>query len=310
MSASAIKLVSALWRSLRPKQFLKNCLIFAPGIFSLRSSSSWILDGWVFGSLVTTFVMFTLLAGCTYIINDYVDLEKDRLNPAKNKRPMAAGQLNPSVALGFALPCIVAVLVIQFVARSPSVGWAFVLYLVVTLLYSFVLKHQVIIDIMVISFLFMLRGYLGCLSIGVQPSLWFLVCVGSIAMVVAGSKRHHEARLSKAQPSSEGFRAVIQHYNQDFLHFIVTLSTVSALCSYSLFTAWHAPKYFAASIPLVIYALLRFQYLALVRGVAGTPEVTLLRDPPLMMTLVVWTAMMVAIYALEFGNSKFPILTG
>src|SRR5262249_49810897 len=140
-------MLRALVQCLRPKQFVKNGLIFAPAIFTRPSAHRWILDPEVFLSLTTTLALFCLLAGCTYIINDYVDLEQDRKNPTKKARPMAAGRISPRVALTFALVVIPGVLSIELVARNWKVGLAFATYLVTTLLYSFVLKRWVIVDI-------------------------------------------------------------------------------------------------------------------------------------------------------------------
>src|SRR5947209_5311138 len=98
-----------LVRCLRPKQWIKNALIFAPGIFASRTSDRWLFSPGVLSTVGTTFLLFSVMAGCTYIINDYVDLERDRNNPSKRHRPMAAGEISPGVALGFALLGIVSI---------------------------------------------------------------------------------------------------------------------------------------------------------------------------------------------------------
>jgi len=288
----------ALIRCLRPKQFVKNALIFAPGIFSGRTSSKWILDPQVFLSLFTTFLLFSLLAGSTYIINDYLDLDLDRKNPAKRNRPMAAGQISPRVALTFALVAIPSVLAFQTFFRNWRVGAAFLVYLVLTLFYSFVLKHLVIFDIMTIATLFILRSYIGCLDLEVPISMWFLSCVGSLAMFIAVVKRHHELGLvQKAVVSSADARAVIAEYNEPLVFMIMTLSTMGALLTYVFFAVNEAPSGFGYSIPFVVFGILRFLYLALVRGVGGTPELTLMRDRPLVVTVALWTMLLLFIYS-------------
>jgi 4-hydroxybenzoate polyprenyltransferase len=286
----------ALIRCLRPKQFVKNFLIFAPAMFA--HGSRWILNPDVFLSLLATFSLFSLMAGSTYIINDYVDLERDRVNPSKKQRPMAAGQISPKLALAFSAIAIPSVLVVQFLFRNRAVAIGFLAYLVITLLYSYVLKHLVIIDVMTIATLFVLRAYIGCLDLDVPISMWFLSCVANLALFIATVKRHHELRLVKKGDVAEGeARAVIREYNEELVIMLMAVTTVGALLTYTFFSLNEAPANFGYSIPFVFYGLFRFHYLALVRGVGGTPEVTLLRDRPMLVAVFGWLVLLLVIYA-------------
>jgi 4-hydroxybenzoate polyprenyltransferase len=286
----------AFLRCLRPKQFIKNLLIFTPGLFSAKVSGRWLLNGQVFVSLAETFALFSIVAGCTYVLNDFVDLERDRKNPDKKRRPMAAGHISPTLALGLAALLLSAALGEQFL-RSPHVAYGFLAYLVITLSYSFWLKRMVIIDIMTIAGLFVLRAYIGCLDMNVPLSMWFLSCIGWGALLIGTCKRHHEYKLvAKGIVGGESARSVMKEYNDELLLLLMAVSTVGALLTYTFFTLNEAPPAFGFSIPFIIFGLFRFLYLALVRGVAGTPEVTLMRDTPLLITLALWTATILFVY--------------
>lgn len=287
----------ALARCLRPKQHVKNGLVFAPAIFAARTSNVWILDPHTLLYMVELFALLSLMAGCTYIINDFVDLESDRRNPDKRRRPMASGEINPKLALSIAVVVIPVVLIYVYLAHGLWVGTAFLSYLCVTVCYSFFLKRLVILDIMTIAGLFVIRAEIGRVALGVVPSMWFLSCVGSVALFVAAAKRHHEHKLvEKGIVGSGHARAVIGQYNEQLLLIILTVATVGALFTYTLFATEEAPPGFGWSVPFVVYGVFRFLYLALVRGVGGTPEVTLLRDPPLLATVGLWLATLLIVY--------------
>jgi 4-hydroxybenzoate polyprenyltransferase len=168
---------------------------------------------------------------------------------------------------------------------------------VITLSYSFWLKRMVIIDIMTIAGLFVLRAYIGCLDMNVPLSMWFLSCIGSGALLIATCKRHHEYKLvASGVVGGASARSVMKEYNDELLLLLMAVATVGALLTYTFFSLNEAPPAFGLTIPLVIFGLFRFLYLALVRGVAGTPELTLMRDVPLLVTLALWTVMILLVY--------------
>lgn len=292
-------LAASLWalaRSLRPKQIIKNLLIFTPAIFSARVSRTWIFDGGVLLRLTTTFVLFSLMVGCTYIVNDWFDRDVDRAHPDKRHRALAAGRLSPALALGFAGAGIALALGLQLGLRDRVVGVAFAGYLVTTLAYSLVLKRLVILDIMTIATLFMLRPFLGALDIGVPGSMWFSSCVGSGALLIATSKRLHEHRLMTRAHGPVAVRAVVHEYSESLLFMLLAVSTIGALLTYCLFALDEAPRALALTIPIVIYGVFRFLYLVLNCDIGGAPEQALLRDRPLLTTVSLWTVCALAIY--------------
>jgi hypothetical protein len=150
---------------------------------------------------------------------------------------------------------------------------------------------------MTVAGLFVVRAAIGCVALDVTPSMWFLSCVGAVALFVATAKRHHEFKLSATGlVRAAHTRRVIGEYNEQLLIVILTVSTVGALFTYTQFTIEAAPPGFGLSVPFIVYGLFRFLYLALVRGVGGTPEVTLLRDLPLLVTVSLWLTTLLIVY--------------
>jgi 4-hydroxybenzoate polyprenyltransferase len=293
----------ALLVSLRPIQFTKNVLVFVPAVFSVRLTRTWIFDRHVFVSLLITWALLSLLCGATYIINDVVDLERDRGDPDKRKRPLAAGELPPAFALTFALVAIVSVLAVQFGLRDRNVGLGFLGYLGLTLWYSFRLKKVVVVEIMTIATLFVLRTYLGELQIGAPNSVWFACCVGSGALLIAASKRHNEFhRVASGQVSATHARAVLRDYTQEFFLLLLAISAMGALITYTAFALSEGPEGVGLTIPLVVFGVLRFLYLVIVRGAGGSPELLALRDPPLRNAILLWAVLLLAVYY-RFGVS-------
>jgi 4-hydroxybenzoate polyprenyltransferase len=288
--------IYALVRALRPRQFIKNALLFSPAFFAPRTSNQWILNPSVFGSLCGTFALFCLLAGSTYIINDCIDLPRDRNNPEKCHRPIAAGQLSLPLAVTVAIIGITSSMGLQFLRNWRS-GLGFLAYFIITLTYSFLLKRMVIIDILTIAALFVLRGFVGCLDLDVTASMWFLSCVGNVALFVATSKRFHEVHLLNTNAiEAKAVRSVVREYNHDLLLMLLGVSAMGAILTYTLFSLHDAPPGFGFTIPFVVYGMFRFLYLVLVRGLGGTPEVTLLKDRPLLATVGVWALTLLLIY--------------
>lgn len=295
--ASPKRLISAFCRSLRPKQFTKNLLIFVPAVFAPRVARVSILDPSTAMSLLATAIGFSLFCGFTYVINDCIDVKRDRANPLKRGRPIAAGLLPVPLALSVSIAGIVAILGHQFGARAHLVGLAFFAYLLLTLAYSLVLKRVAIVEIMVIATLFVMRPYIGGVVIGVEPSMWFSCCLGSGALLIAASKRHHEvSQVRDGAVASLEARAVLREYSPELLTLFMVLGATGALLTYVMFALVEGPSGLALTIPFVVYGVLRYLQLVMVRGLGGAPEAALLRDRPLLVSVCLWTSMVLGIY--------------
>jgi 4-hydroxybenzoate polyprenyltransferase len=190
--ASVFPVLLSLLRSMRPRQWVKNLLLFAGIVFS-HNFSHWDL----LGRSVAGFILFCLLSGSVYILNDLQDIEADRLHPVKRKRPIASGSVGPALARWFALVGVGGALVCGFLL-SPAFGAVALLYFLLTLSYSFYLKHVAIVDILLLALGFVVRSVAGVVIIQVpcwpvvQLTPWFIVCVLFLALFIAICKRRSE----------------------------------------------------------------------------------------------------------------------
>lgn len=273
--------LSLIFKSLRPKQWTKNLIIFAGLIFSQR-----ILEGEFLIKTLSAFVVFCFLSGTVYLVNDLVDIEKDREHPKKKYRPLASGQLKVSTAV---ISTIVIFLLTIFAAFQLNVYFAAValVYFMLTLSYSFKLKNIVIIDVIVIALGFTLRAIAGAVVINVAISPWLLVCTFLLALFLALTKRRHELILLDGKATAH--RKILDEYQPQMLDQMISVVTSSIVMAYSLytFTAGHT-IYFMGTIPFVVYGIFRYQYLAHSTDIGGTPENALLKDAPMVINILLW----------------------
>ena len=279
-------LPSAIIRSLRPKQWTKNGLLFLGLIFSLS-----LHDPHLIVRSVAAFIDFCLLASATYLVNDVIDIERDRLHPVKRNRPIASGQISRSLALWIALLLFGAGVV---VAASLGTGFlvAAMLYPVLTLSYSLWLKHLVVIDVMAIAAGFVLRAGAGAVVIGVPISPWLYACTLFGALFIAFAKRRHE--LTLLQGGAGEHRRILEAYTLPFLDQAISVLASASIISYSFYTfsAENLPRNQAMmlTIPFVLYGVFRYLYLIHLKDGGGTPEEALLNDRPLLATVLSWGA--------------------
>jgi 4-hydroxybenzoate polyprenyltransferase len=286
----------ALLKTMRPKQWSKNVFIFAALIFDKK-----LLEPVWLVRTIAAFLLFCLISSTVYIINDLVDLEKDRAHPVKRKRPLPSGQLSPRVAAIAAIVFAVAGIALSF-ALSVWFGVVISVYLGLMLLYSFKLKNMVIIDVMTIAAGFVLRVAGGVVVITVERfSPWLYVCMTLLALFMAIGKRRHELTLLAGGAGNH--RAILEEYNVQFLDDMIGLVTSTTVIAYSLYT-FSAPNLpvdhtMMLTIPIVLYALFRYLYLVRVKGLGGAPEDLLLEDRPLLASIVLFGLAAVAV--LYFG---------
>ena len=274
-----------LLKTMRPKQWTKNVFIFAALIF----------DGKLFeplwmGRTIAAFCLFCLVSSAVYIINDIVDLEKDKKHPTKRTRPLPSGQLSREVAIAAAVIFSVVGVGLSFLL-SVQFGVIVTFYLLMMILYSFWLKNVVIIDIMTIAAGFVLRVAAGVVVIPVERfSPWIYVCMTLLALFMAAAKRRQE--LVMLASDANNHRAILEEYSIDFLDSIISLVTSTTVIAYSLYT-FSAPNLPAnhsmmLTIPFVLYALFRYLYLVRVKGLGGAPEDLVLRDRPFLVSVLLF----------------------
>jgi 4-hydroxybenzoate polyprenyltransferase len=292
--------ISGVLLSLRPEQWTKNLIVFAALIFGQR-----LFDPAAVGRSLAAFLIFCALSGVVYLLNDVSDREADRLHPLKRSRPIAAGDVSPTLALVAASVIAVGAIAGAFYLR-PVFGWIAVSYLGLFAAYSRVLKHVVIIDVLTIAIGFVLRAAAGAAAISVPMSQWLLVCTILLALFLGLSKRRHELTLLAA--SATGHRKILEEYNPYLLDQMIGVVTASTLVAYIIYCTspetiekFHTTN-LVLTTPFPIYGIFRYLYLVHQKGV-GSPSEVLLSDRPLVACIALWGLAVIAIIYRPFGLS-------
>lgn len=288
---SAVETIKNLIKSMRPKQWIKNSFVFAGLIFS---KSFFHLE--LILKTVYCFVLFSMVSGVVYIINDIVDADKDTLHPVKSKRPIAAGRLNRAPALVFSLILLAVSLALAFLL-SINLFIILLAYFLLILLYSLKLKNVVILDVIILSAGFVLRTAAGAAVIDVRISPWLILCTTLLALFLALNKRKNELLVMSDRAGEH--RKILEQYTPELINSMLSVITSTTVMSYSLYT-FSAGKsgYMMLTIPFVLYGIFRYQYLVATRDMGGSPELTLFKDKPLLINVALWVAACVIIVAL------------
>jgi 4-hydroxybenzoate polyprenyltransferase len=278
--------------STRPKQWLKNGVLVLPLVFSVNlywHPSNWAELLRMLGTIAVAVFLFSCLTAAQYLFNDLVDLPSDRLHPVKAKRPIASGRLSPRLAAG-AAGGLAAVAVGGGLALNPAFGLLEIAYLGLMVLYTLVLKHQVLLDVFAIAAGFVIRAVAGAVVINVPVSPWLYLCVVLGALFLGFGKRRHELLL--LEDNAGRHRPSLNEYSVPLLDQILVVVATATVVAYSLytFTAETLPrnKAMMLTIPFVLYGVLRYFYLIHQRNLGGSPEEALLSDRPLLATVVLW----------------------
>ena len=268
-----------LINAMRPKQWTKNGFVFVPLVFDVKVFHLEPLLRTLAG-----FVLLCLISGTVYLINDLVDIERDRQHPTKRSRPLASGQLPTSVAISAAIALPVIVLPLSFLL-DVQFGLILSGYLGLQILYSLWLKNMVIVDVMVVAAGFVLRVAAGVpLVLAERFSPWLYLFTSLLALFMALGKRRQEIVLLKDDAGSS--RASLDHYNLPFLDEMMAVVTASTLITYALYTfsAPNLPRNHSMmlTIPFVLYGIFRYLYVVHIQGNGGAPDEVLLTDRPLL----------------------------
>ncbi|NLL06364.1 MAG: decaprenyl-phosphate phosphoribosyltransferase [Clostridiaceae bacterium] len=292
---SVVQKLMAYIKLLRPKQWIKNLFVVAPLIFAKH-----IFEYNYVIRVLAAFVLFCCISSSVYVLNDIIDCEKDRLHPKKKNRPIASGlisKIEGAIVIAILLPLIL------FVSFYMDIffGVAVLLYFLNNLLYSFKIKHMVILDVMSIAVGFLLRVIGGALVIRVYISPWILLCTLLLSLFLGFSKRRNE--LVVLANGAENHRKILEEYSLEFIDNMLSIVTASTVMAYSLYTfSTNSGNYnMMLTIPFVLYGIFRYQYIIYKKNEGGSPEETVLSDIPLIVSIVLWGIVSVAI--LYFGNS-------
>jgi decaprenyl-phosphate phosphoribosyltransferase len=305
-----MELFISLLKTVRPRQWLKNLALFAALIFSglLFTPGYFIL-------VLNAVFVFTILASCTYVFNDILDIESDKKHPFKKKRPIASGKLPLPLAVFFLISGLIIGLYLSY-----SLGFFFfiiiLVYLGMQLLYTLWLKTIPIVDVIIIAVGYILRVYAGAFVINAHLDVWILLAVISAALFLAIGKRRSELTLLKGQKRALIVRATLGRYTESLLDVYTAMFANSTWLTYALFTFNHPPivpdgkvltlmsflpktllseKLLMATTPLVIFGVMRYLQLIYEKNEGESPERILLSDKPLMITIFIWGLMTVGI---------------
>jgi 4-hydroxybenzoate polyprenyltransferase len=280
--------IIALIEAMRPRQWMKNTFVLIALVFSQRlwdtSAVVWSLGA---------FCIFCFLSSAVYLLNDVADYENDREHPTKRDRPIASDRLPKSIALIAAL-----------IFAAGSVGLAFAInnvfaalaisYLVLNLLYSFSLKHVVILDALMVAIFFVLRAAAGAAAIRVDISHWLLICTLLLALFISLSKRRHELVL--LENNAAAHRASLTEYSAYLLDQMIGVVTASTLMAYVLYTvdertmSVFGSDHLLYTVPFVIFGIFRYLYLIHQKGEGGNPDRIIISDRPFLINLILWMA--------------------
>jgi 4-hydroxybenzoate polyprenyltransferase len=278
-------------RTMRPHQWIKNVFIF--GALAFSEEHLW-RNPSAIGTVVLGFLIFCAAASAIYLLNDIVDVEKDRAHPRKRHRPIAAGVVPISVAWVMAVVMLVVAVVGAWVVDGDlDFLWIIVTYLVVQgVLYSFFLKNIVILDIFTIAAGFVLRAISGALVLDIAITPWLLLCMGLLAIFLGLGKRR--AELVLLSDGAVSHRKILQEYSIEMIDQMLSIVTAATIIAYTLFTftsrTMPTEPYpvMLVTVPIVIYAIFRYLYLIHRHGAGGSPEELVLKDIPLAASIVTW----------------------
>ena len=299
-----LTIVAGALKAARPVHWVKNLSLFAALLFTQT-----LFIPYYQKTVFLAFLVFCLAASATYIFNDVLDASKDKLHPLKKLRPIAAGQLPVPLALTEAL-----ILTFLALLGSNLLNHLFFLavltYLILQLGYSLFLKNIPVVDILTIASGFILRVYAGAFVINAHLSVWFLLCVISVALFLAAGKRRAELNISKK--TGETTRLSLVKYKRELLNSYVTMFGNAAWMSWALFTFFESPKaslpvwlvlaeiskattinkLLMITIPVVIFGIMRYQSL-IFQEKSEAPEKILLTDGALIFSVFLWVGMVV-----------------
>jgi 4-hydroxybenzoate polyprenyltransferase len=260
-----------------------------------------------------------MISSGAYFINDIVDAPKDRAHPIKKNRPIASGKLPIPVAWLVAFILIVGAVTIAGLFVGSYFTLAIIFYVLIQIAYSVYLRNIIILDSLTVASGFVLRVFAGAFATLTSLSSWLILTTIGISLLIAFGKRRSEKTILRKRLGFEEAttRATLRHYPDALLDSMISMSSTLAIITYSLFAFQMSPreisptistvlpsilkdpKWMMLTIPIVIYGVARYLYVIYEREDAESPERILLRDKPLLFSVLLWgAAIMIIIYGL------------
>ncbi len=286
---------------MRPRQWTKNVIIYAGLVFDGQ-----MFNGPAFARVTLSFILLCLISSTVYIVNDLVDIESDRQHPTKKNRALPSGQLPIWLAIVGAVVLPTASILIAFTFSAPFAA-VLIMYLVLQLLYSFWLKHVVILDVLVVAAGFVLRVTAGVVVIEVARfSPWLYACTALLALFLIIGKRRQE--FLQLADKAGSVRVTLRQYNLPLLDDMLRMVMTGTLIAYLLYAIEEPSELLQGSnlalltVPFVVYGVFRYLYLMHVKGDGSAPDEVLLKDRPIQLAILLWGATFVLILYLPHLN--------
>lgn len=273
-------MIRELLISMRPRQWIKNGFVLAALVF-VRAFNDPVKVSLAFQAVV----LFCCASSAVYLMNDVLDAPRDRLHPTKKLRPIARGVLSAGAAIITAIIMGSVAVIGSFVISKPFAG-LLVIYIILQILYSLILKKIVIIDVITLALGFVIRVIAGAVVINVSFSPWLIFCTFFLTLFLAITKRRSEL----AALGSDATRPVLDQYSLTFLGQMNMIVLPLTLMTYSLYTfSSEHSRFLMITVPIVLYGLFRYQLLANQTTFHGDgPTDVLWRDRALQITILVW----------------------
>lgn len=306
-----VTLLFDLLKTARPRQWIKNLTLYAALIFTghIYSTTTWWTDFYIVTQGV---LVFTMVVAAVYFMNDLKDVESDKLHPFKKKRPIAAGRISKGMAILVAGSLLVGGMVWAFtlIPSTQKVLFGLVVggYFLLQIAYTFWLKNVEVADVFVIATGFFVRVFAGAILINAHLSIWFLLCVMCTSLFLAVGKRRAELAILTEQASAH--RKVMGKYTAQVLDAYVPMFATAAFFSWALYSFFFkfgdsnttpainleirtltADKLLMSTIPVVIFGIMRYLLIIYDGSRAETPERVILSDKPLVLSVLVWGAL-------------------
>ncbi len=273
---------------LRPRQWTKNLIAYAPILFGGRLGDH---DALLRTTLCV--VCLCLVSGAVYVANDIKDREADAKHPAKRLRPIASGQVSVRLATTIAVVALLTGIVGGFLIR-PTLGVVLLLYVLLQVVYNYSLKHQPILDIFSIASGFILRALAGGAAAHVILSGWFILCASLGALFLGIEKRRQELKVLGSEANSH--RKSLDKYSMELIDRMEAVIVPSLVTSYAIYSFFSpSGQWMMLTLPCVLYGILRYQVLSTTKTLTGTPEEVLLKDRPIQLSILLWVLISVGV---------------
>ncbi|WP_336651734.1 MULTISPECIES: decaprenyl-phosphate phosphoribosyltransferase [unclassified Leucobacter] len=285
-----IECMRSLFPALRPKQWVKNLLVFAVPLAAGRLFEPQVLLQSLLG-----FVVFCAASSTVYLVNDLMDRESDRIHPSKRYRPIASGRVSPRTATSTAVVLGLGAVVTPFLTGAAGLGAVVITYLALQALYVTWAKHRKVVDMLSVATGFCLRGIAGAAATGIPVSAWFMLVIMAGSLFMVAGKRYSELLAAQHAPTAYT-RSTLAQYSVTFLQFVWAMSGTMLVLGYSLWAFQIAGfnQVFTVSSVVPFLAIVLYYASDIDKGRAEGPEMVLFRNRSVQIAAVVWFGLFAA----------------